>query len=271
MENCAFVDIFTTQNDLYGSHQCPIQFCLEIFTNSEIYDDVFYSPKRRVMLNLIPDERIMMPGFVTSGISPTSVSSSDYNGFELKVGLERIYHILKSISDKGLYIIGYNHVNYDLRILNEHFVRILGDAPIVFDKKLMLDVMRMSERLVSITETGSYSMESMFAYLFGDIRRLSNIRLNKTTAAELRLTKMMFREIVKRVFQEKPELHSISEWTNLPLDASVMRFGKYKGLPLEKVFELDQKYLNWIRGNKDMKLSNPELVEAVERIFSEST
>ena len=117
MENCAFVDIFTTQNDLYGSHLCPIQFCCEIFTNSEIYDDdAFYVPKRRVPLNMIPDEKIMMPGFVSSGISSDFVSSPDYGGFRLKDGLERIYHVMKSISDRGLYVIGYNHVNYDIKI-----------------------------------------------------------------------------------------------------------------------------------------------------------
>lgn len=272
MENCAFVDIFTTQNDLYGSHQCPIQFCCEIFTNSEIFDDdVFYNPKRRVMLNLIPDERIMMPGFVSSGISPDFVNTSDYSGFELKVGLEKIYNVLKSITEKGLYVVGYNHVNYDLKILNEHFTRILGVNPIQFDRKLMLDVMRMSERMIPLIEIGSYSMDSVFAYLFGDVRKLMNLRMNRNTSTEIRLTKMMFREIVKRTLPGNPELYNVSEWTNRPLDVSVMRFGKYKGLPLSRVFELDQKYLNWIRGNREMKASNPELVNAVEGLFRETT
>jgi len=86
---------------------------------------------------------------------------------------------------------------------------------------------------------------------------------------------MLVPELLRPVFLHwlpgNPELHIVSEWANQSLDVSVMRFGKYKGLPLAKVFELDQKYLNWIRGNREMKASNQELVNAVEKLFREST
>jgi hypothetical protein len=270
MENCAFVDIFTTQNDLYGSHQCPIQFCCEIYTNAELHDDnELYNPKRRVVLNLVPDEKIMMSGFVASGISDEMVKTSDYNGYPLKDGLEKICHVLRSMIDKGVFIVGYNHIGYDLKILNEHFMRILGVDPLDFRKELLIDVMKMSEKAIPVSEIGNYTMDSVFAYLFRDVKRLSSIRTNRSTATEIRLTKMMFTELVKRSFSGNPTLSDVSRWLNSAHMVDVMNFGKYKGLSLEEVFGLDQKYLNWIRGNKDMKASNPDLVESVSDIFKE--
>jgi hypothetical protein len=113
MENCIFIDIFTTQNDLYGKNNCPIQFCCEVFTNEELFDyEKLFNPERRKIFNIIPDEEISIPGFINSGFKTDDIKSSDFNGVELVNALNTIYKLLSTFKNKNFYIIGYTCLYY---------------------------------------------------------------------------------------------------------------------------------------------------------------
>lgn len=265
MENCAFIDIFTTQNDLYGKNNCPIQFCCEVFTNEELYDmGKFFKPERRKIFNIIPDEDISIPGFINSGFRTEDIRTSDFNGVELPDALQTIYKLLTTFKNKNFYIIGYNHIKYDIEILNAHFKRILNLEPITFDEHHIIDLMKVAENKITIDKIWSYSMESVMTYLTKDCNMYKSLRTNKSTATDIKITKMIFKEF----FYEHMTLSEISENSREFQDISVLNFGKYKGASIEYVFENDKQYCAWLTKNKDMIKQNRKLVEKILTMYN---
>jgi len=265
MENCAFIDIFTTHNDLYGHNNCPIQFCCELFTNNEIFEeDKFFKPERRKLFNIIPDEEILIPGYLNSGIKNDDVRTSDYNGLELKQALETIYKILKAFKEKGFFIIGYNHIVYDLEILNKNFQRVLNYDPIVFDKDKLIDVMKLAEMSIPVNEIGNYSMDSVMTFFHSDCNKVQNLRINKSTATDIKITKMILIHFIEKGMT----FSDISKMMNSEREVKVINFGKYKGASLETIFDIDKQYCNWLIKNKDIGTQNPSLVAALKKMFN---
>jgi hypothetical protein len=264
MENCAFIDIFTTQNDLYGKNSCPIQFCCEVFINDDIFDnEKFFKPERRKIFNIIPDEEISIPGYINSGFRTEDIRTSDYNGVELEEALKSIYKLLTAFKHKNFFIVGYNHINYDLNILNNYFKKILNLDPITFDEKHIIDLMKVAEIKIPIDKIWSYSMESVLTYLTNDCNRYKAFRTNKSTATDIKISKIIFREF----FKEKMSFSEIVDSLSKPYEVDVFNFGKYKGAKIEYVFENDKQYCSWLLKNKDIIKQNRYLIEKIKELY----
>ena len=68
MDKVAFIDVFTTENDLYGSNNCPVLFRCEIMPEIDfLMGNV--SGKKSVELKIVPDERILPNGTATHGFT----------------------------------------------------------------------------------------------------------------------------------------------------------------------------------------------------------
>jgi hypothetical protein len=265
MENCVFIDIFTTQNDLYGKNNCPIQFCCEVFTNEELFDyEKLFNPERRKIFNIIPDEEISIPGFINSGFKTEDIKTSDFNGVELVEALNTIYKLLSTFKNRNFYIIGYNHIRYDIEILNAHFKRILNLEPIVFDEHHVIDLMKVAENKISIDKIWSYSMESVLTYLTKDCNMYKSLRTNRTTATDIKITKMIFKEF----FYEYMSLSEISEKSGEIQNVDILNFGKYKGAKIDYVFENDKQYCSWLTKNKDIIKQNKKLIEKIISMYN---
>lgn len=273
MQQAAFIDIFTTQNDLYGKNNCPIQFCCEFISDDDMNDtehpEKFMNPSRRKVFNIIPDESIMMSGYIESGFKTEDTKTSDYNGQPLDVSLAAIQRILNAVESREIFLIGYNHVNYDIKLINENLLRVLGVDPCVFNNNRVIDVMRLAESVIPIHEIGNYSMDSVFTYLEGSPIRLSGLRQNKSTVTELKLTKMIMLSLIKRIGKRMSFSDIVGFIRDQEQNQDTFTFGKYKGMKFSDVFNIDIGYLSWISNNAEISKSRPRLVDNIKKILSE--
>lgn len=270
-----FLDIFTTQNELYDSHNCPIQFTYEEFDESDIYDkDKFIvNVENRKTFNIIPDEDIMTSGHITSSISNDDIKDEEFEGKSLHESLSEIYNLLKNAKDSGYFIAGFNHVNYDLNILNQHFSRILNvNEPLVFDKSRIIDVMKFSEYLIPVKKIGNYSMDSVFVYLFKDLNKLNSLRHVKSTITDINITKIILLKILSTLKKDKKfTCGEIVKIINMLEEKNeYINFGKYKGLKIEEVMKTDSQYLTWMMNNKSFKEQNPVLIGKIKKMIDNS-
>lgn len=273
MQQAAFIDIFTTQNDLYGKNNCPIQFCCEFVSDDDMNDvehpEKFMNPSKRKVFNIIPDEPIMMSGYIASGFNTDDTRTSDYNGFTLDVSLTAIKKILSAVESRNIFLIGYNHLNYDIKVINENLLRVLGMDPCVFNDRFVIDVMRFAEAAIPVREIGNYTMDSVFTYLSGNPSKLNSIRQNKSTVTELKLTKMIMLSLVKRL-GKKMSFSDIVDFINgQEKNQDTFTFGKYKGMKFSDVYGIDIGYLSWIVGNKELNKTKPYLVGNAKKLLSE--
>ena len=92
--NCAFLNILTTMNDLYGSHNCPFSFGIDLISWDELGNENIHRFKK---INMIPDEEILGNGMSVHEIINADFKIDEFNGISLKDGLTEIYNILKNI------------------------------------------------------------------------------------------------------------------------------------------------------------------------------
>ena len=266
MENCAFVDIFTTMNDLFGSHNCPIMFRCEMST----FEDVFAGlPAKSKTICMVPDEKILGNGTAFHGYSNVEIEVFSSNGNDwllLKDGLMKVYGMLSWLSGKNVYIIGYGLKGYALKVLNENFERVLGKSQIEFDEKKLIDVESLARLLVDIGECGNYNKTKVenpvAASRFGSSRAKSIKALRKEAAGQDDVTfladfSQLFRGVdlaCRFVYDEN--------------NVEVVNFGKYKGMKIDEAFEKDRQYFTWIMKNSRFFENDKNLLRKVEDLLN---
>ena len=268
MENCAFIDIFTTHNDLYGHYNSPIQFCCEIYKNDEIFDqDLFLiKPPRQKIINIIPYEPMMVSGKINIGYN---IPSETNGGIILKDALESIYKLLKTFKEKNIYIIGYNHIDYDLRILNEHFEKVLNYEKIEFPEDHLIDVMKLAEKKIEVHFIGNYTMDSVYMFINDNYDAYKTLRNNRSTITDISMTKEIFSKLVDLENNDEVSLKfsDIVKIINEPKEVNVFNFGKYKGALISDIFVNDRQYISWLMRNGDIRKKNPDLFNTLKKLF----
>lgn len=268
MENCAFIDIFTTHNDLYGHYNSPIQFCCEIYKNDEIFNQGLFlnKPPRQKVINIIPYEPMMISGKINIGYN---IPSETNGGLILKDALESIYKLLKTFNEKNIYIIGYNHIDYDLRILNEHFEKVLNYEKIEFSDDHLIDVMKLAEKRIEVQFIGNYTMDSVYMFLKDNYDAYKTLRNNRSTISDISMTKEIFSKLVDLEHNDEISLKfsDIVKMINEPKDISFFNFGKYKGALISDIFEKDRQYISWLMRNGDIRRKNPDLFNTLKKMF----
>lgn len=268
MENCAFIDIFTTHNDLYGHYNSPVQFCCEIYKNDEIFNsDLFLNnPPRQKIINIIPNEPMMISGKINIGYN---IPSETNGGVMLKDALESIYKLLKSFKEKNIYIIGYNHIDYDLRILNEHFEKVLNYEKIEFRKDYLIDVMKLAEKKIEVSFIGNYTMDSVYMFLKDDYDSYRRLKDTRSTKTDILITKEIFSKLVDINGHDETSLKfsDVVKMINEPKEPTCFNFGKYKGALISDIFTKDRQYISWLTRNADIRNKNPDLFNALKNMF----
>lgn len=273
MENCAFIDVFTTMNDLYGSKNCPIQFRCEVSSWEEMMSGLNAKAKQ---INMIPDEKILGNGTAFHGFTNSSIEimSLDPDRFgkwmSLYEGLSKIHFIMSWFSDNGVYVIGYGLKEYVLKVLNEHFERILKKEPIKFDEGRIIDVESLSKLFVDVNDCGNYCKNSVLANLKKDV--VDYFTSKRTIKNEIAKTRVILDELICRgnlnTNWHMGSFKEISDFLSSPHPVEYFRVGKYKGMKIEDAFMKDRQYFSWIMKNSRFFENDRNLLLKVESLLN---
>lgn len=202
---------------------------------------------------VVPDEEILPSGLIQLGETP---DFSDEKFETLKDGLKHFYTMFWESKDAGHYFIAYN-MAYDMRILNEHFMRILNDDPISIPENSIIDVMALAKKLIPVEKISSYTEKNVLVYLYGlpFLKKVSE----KLTGSKLdgTITKFILMAFCKQKgFKSFKEIH---DFIVSPEILKVFPLGKYKGRSIKEIFEIDRQYIVWMKTSSDILEKNPDL------------
>jgi hypothetical protein len=262
--SATLIDISTTQNDLPGKHQCPVQIGVEYLTFDPFdYKKTFMQPMDSRFFEIIPDEPMMPGGVLQIGKTP---DFNDGTYIDLNDALKNVYSLLWESLDAGHVFVAYN-IPYDIGILNEHFQRILGEEPISIPNERIIDIMDLAKKVISVEKISSYTEKNVFYCLYKNVELLNKLSMKYSgTKLDNQLSKMILFAICKMKkfgsFSEMVEfVHSVSM-------IEVFPFGKYKGEKISEVYEKDQNYVQWCLGQKKILENNPDLKYTLEKMTS---
>jgi len=264
MKALAVIDTLTTMNDLKGGNNCPIAFMVDVFEEEKFFSGDANPKTKNIFLK--PDELILGSGISLHGITNEDISYGNFEPlFELGEGLEKIYTILSVFSKNMFYVAGYGVESFDLKVLNENFKRVLGKEPIVFDKKHIIDVERLSKLLVDVRKCGNYSQSSvMAAESYSDYVGLLGISQERRS---INMTEALLGRLVRN-HEIGNSLEEISDFISKPHDVEVFQSGKYKGMKIEEVYNIDRQYFTWILKNRGFYENDPDMIEKVKSIIN---
>lgn len=251
-------------NDLYGSHNCPFSFGIDLISWDELGNENIHRFKK---INMIPDEEILGNGMSVHEIINADFKIDEFNGISLKDGLTEIYNILKKLNDTETYLIGYGLLNFDLKVLNEHFERVLNKQKIEYNSNFIIDVETIAKKCCDVSYCGNYSLKSVLATYtnFNIYHRLTD--KTKTNYGNINATRYMLYNFIK--FYDIGQLPSdIVKFINEPQDIKVFQMGKYKGAPIEEIFNKDKQYFSWILKNKHFYENDKDLLVKVQNLMN---
>ena len=256
MANIAFIDTYTTLNDLYGSHNCPFMFRYEIWEEFQLKSQ---NSKKSSEIWMVPDENILGNGTAYHKITNDIVEENKDKWLSLEDGLEKIYNILSVLNKNNVYIVGYGIILFDLKILNEHFERILHKPKIEFDNKFIIDVEELAKILVDVRECGNYSKNSVISTLRCDIN-------DEEVSSDISETRTLLLKLME--LGNFKTIRDVSDFIHSPHDVKVFQQGKYKGRDIYEVFKYDRQYFSWIMKNRKFYEGDKNLLVKVESILN---
>lgn len=241
MKYACLFDVSTTTNSIGRGHDCPLQFACEFM---EI-ESIGSKSNKKFELAFIPDEPVMPAAMMQVKYDEDFKARS----IDLSIGLNKVYNILKRVSDTRMYVIGYN-IEYDIKYLNNAFERVLGYDPIAFDKDIIIDLMILSQKTIDIDKINRYSMAEVYTYF--DSENPGAYYDKRYYMFAKNMTGSLFdNEISKYILQKIIEISKIKSWEEIiELQKTrdilkIVPFGKYRGQLIDDVFMNDRQYLAW--------------------------
>ena len=263
MNVLAVIDTLTTMNDLKGGNNCPVAFLVDVF-EEECFFDGRGNPKTKEIF-MVPDEPVLGNGRALHGIVDGGDSETDHTFLSLEDGLKKTHEILSAFAKNGICVAGYGIESFDLKTLNENFTRVLGEPPVIFERKHLIDVERLSKLLVDVRKCGNYSQSSVLATVnYSTFESLRGIVPYRKSISE---TEALLRELTNN-FQVGKSLEEISNFLSVPHDVEVFQSGKYKGMKIEDVYNIDRQYFTWILKNKQFYENDKDMLDKVKTLVN---
>ena len=202
---------------------------------------------------------------------------SNEGGQDIVGCLCQVHDIISKCKERGFYLIGFNHVSYDMEILNENFTKYLegerfNDSPktITFDKDKIIDVMTLAGLTYDKKIIGSVSMGACFTYISyekSDISSVENWKNNeKTCEGDNDVTLEIYKDCLRR--DNLTDFKSVSDFIYSPRKYETFPFGKYKDFKISDVFHKDYGYVKWLMTYDKANLNYPGLIESIKDVIS---
>ncbi len=188
----------------------------------------------------------------------------DWKNFREKIKLVKT--ILEKSRDKGMYLLGYASVQFDLKILNDSLVE-FGEKPVEWSSEKVVDIMKLAEIELDCREVGSYSMKAVFNEFTGN-SEYEMLRLKAEGDNEFDNPLEYDENLLFNICEKAPVCKDktwgdLAAYINMPRKVERLTFGKFKGLTIKEVMKIDNSYLGWILRNQSFKTERPELVESI--------
>ncbi len=209
-----------------------------------------------------------------------SLNRYEFNGeggMDIVECMCKVHDIVLKCKERGFYLLGFNHVSYDMEILNENFTKYLkggrsDDSPktIMFDKDKIIDVMTLANLTYDKNVIGSMSMGACFAYI-SDAKTNPHLVRNwrdgeKTCERDNDVTLEIYRNCLTR--NGLTDFKSVSDFIYSPRKYETFPFGKYKDFRISDVFHKDYGYVKWLMTYDKANSSYPGLLESIKEVIS---
>ena len=249
MNYALIIDICCCGSDCYGQLNNPI------LSEFRIISDQFET-KKIISHTIIPNEPITAYTELMTGESLESIRSNE-SSVELNSYLESAYSVLSKCMSGGMYLIGYNHINYDLKILNDHFTKILKKPEIVWPPEKVIDVAELCKHVLPYKEVGTFTMDACWYY----INHEKNVTLHIPSCDNTILIDLMQYCMNGKSFDETYNM------MNVDYEFNEFMWGKYKGMSFDYVYNNDRNYIYWLL--KNAKNNIPLIKRIKEQMDSE--
>lgn len=246
------IDIITTGQNGFDKLNNPLLFSYKLFQFGK-----YKTPLKSGHLYMKGIEKPTTYQYVKFGISIEEIEKNP-KAKPLYSGLQIIHKLLSECKEKGIYLIGYNHIKYDIKILNDNFKYFNISDEIVWDENNIIDVAQLSELTIESSDIGCYSMDAVYYTLYNDFAK-----------KEFPVTPDYENDKNNSIFDKLCEKHNfksfseVATFINKPRIITKFNTGKYNGLTFEEVFykrgDEGRKYMNWLiknpRTNKNLVVS----------------
>lgn len=254
------IDISCCGSDCFGQLNNPVMSSMTIVNEKmeKIKSWVYF---------VRPEEEITDAALTIHRISRDYIDQIPTDVLDLDTYLSTAYSILSKCRDKGFYLIGFNHMSFDLGILNQHFTQRLNMSAIEWPKDRVVDIMNLCSKYNDFRSVGNFTLDACFVHYFkNDKEAMSEFYGFAHNAENDSLMEI-------RLLTEFMNVNSVSSFDGLVdmqnkvLPFEVFSWGKYKGLTLEKVFSIDRQYVNWCLKNSDVKTRHPDLIKKIQALY----
>lgn len=256
--NGFIIRVLPTDNTLYGNANNPIEISMKVITSKG-------ESKPTTRFRIKPEEDIPISTMERIGLE--RVSNILEGGMEYKDIMPKIHEAMEKMVSGGFWSIGFNHISYDFKILNDNF-RKMGLSEINPSPEKTIDLMRYAEIALDYRKVGSFTLPATYASIMGKSVERERV-MESDTAYEVDIIFEMLRKSASDVDETSDLFVQIHDFIFKERDVEELTFGKYKGLKISEAIRKDHGYVSWIIRNQDFKAKNPNLVRSCRKALNE--
>jgi hypothetical protein len=258
--NGFIIRVLPTDNTLYGNANNPIEIGMKIITSSPEGES-----QPTVKFGIKPEEDI--PISTIERIGQERITGILEGGVEYKDIMPKIHEALERMVSGGFWSIGFNHISYDFKILNDNF-RKMGLSEINPSPEKTIDLMRYAEIALDYKKVGSFTLPATYASMMGKSVERERV-MASDTAYEVDVIFEMLMKCASDLNSTTDIFSTIHDFISKERDVEELTFGKYKGLKISEAIRKDHGYVSWIIRNQDFKAKNPNLVRSCKKALNE--
>lgn len=272
MEYGLFFKIANTGNDTKTGHRCPIQIAYRLWQSNKdkcISESSFY---------VRPDEPIVACSAIYCGITEDLLKSPDIIVVPLEDAISRTSRLIQKISNKNIYVIGWDVPDDILGVLENNAKRLNINA---FDiqKLKIIDLKKLAALSLSINEIGHLGPDAALFWLEKKVNKssdnvafqlIANIR-NARWQETFCITNLDMDLMLLKRFMQFLDLHTLDavySWLEAPHKIEVLQFGKHKGELISDIYVKDNEYLCWLHSCKDIMDKNKDLKFTLDSLLA---
>ena len=256
--NGFIIRVLPTDNTLYGNANNPMEISMKVITSKG-------ESKPTTRFRIKPEEDIPVSTMERIGLE--RVSNILEGGMEYKDIMPKIHEALEKMVSGGFWSIGFNHISYDFKILNDNFKK-MGLSEINPAPEKTIDLMRYAEIALDYKKVGSFTLPATYASIMGKSVERERVMVSDT-AYEVDVIFEMLMKCASDLNSTTDIFSTIHDFISKERDVEELTFGKYKGLKISEAIRKDHGYVSWIIRNQDFKVKNPNLVRSCKKALNE--